>query len=349
MKRLIAMILIAVTISGAACHVLAKDGEEPKLEEFRKHFKKDYFTVAAVMQFVFDFQNERTMSGSNGFSVGMARIQFKGEFDEGFGYFLQSSFTAAPSILDAGMYYKTSRAVRLRIGQFKAPFSKEYLTPAPNVDFVNRARVVSALSTGRQIGFEISGGLAGNTLNYYAGVFNGNGIAANSNDGDYLYAGRISFMPDISGDDRADRSLEVGVNAAFSRDRAAGIVGGLMPQFDGDRLLLGADARLHYGGLLLSGEYIRTKLEPVEGEESVPWGFHVTCGYMVSPKVQILMRWDGFDLDNIVSDDKRSEWLIWGINFWPTGVAELQLNYIVDMDDSDIDHNQVLINSQVSF
>ena len=328
----------------------SQENEEPILTSFQEHFKKEYFQLGTVMQFVFDYQNERTMNGHNGFSVANMRLKLKGEFDGGFGYAFQTSFTSAPSILDANMYCSISPPFTLRIGQFKAPFSKEYLISAPDIDFVNRSRVVSALTPGRQIGLQLSSLSARDAVSFQVGLFNGNGFSSNTNDSDdFLYAGRITFLPQVFHDVPDNYHLEVGVNAAFSKDSLVSIVNGLLPGYSGDRLLLGADMRLNFNRFLLAGEYIRAKLKPDTGEEITPSGFHATTGYMVTPKVQVLFRWDHFNLDILVGDSSKSDWLIWGVNVWPTGTTELQVNYIVDIDDSGMKHHQVLVNTQIVF
>ena len=349
MKSFALMVIACVTALGMGNRP-ARAAEEPVLDAYRKQFQKEYLQLGTVMQFVFDYQNERIQAGQNGFSVANMRLKLKGEFDGGFGYAFQTRFTSAPSILDANMYYSISPPFTVRIGQFKAPFSKEYLISAPDIDFVNRSRVVSALAPGRQIGLQLSGLTARDAVSFQIGLFNGNGFSVNANDSnDFLYAGRIAFLPQVFHDVPDNYQLELGVNAAFSTDSTVSIVDGLLPGYSGDRLVLGADMRLNVNRVLLAGEYIRAKLKPDTGEEIKPSGFHATTGYMVTPKVQVLFRWDHFNLDMLVENSFESDWLIGGVNVWPTGTTEVQVNYIIDLDDRDMEHHQVLVNTQIVF
>lgn len=327
----------------------ASENGEPVLQEYRNHFKKEYFMVGALMQFVFDFQDERSMPGNNGFSVANARLKLSGEFDGGMGYFLQTKFDNSPALLDAYMSYRISNELTLRMGQFKTPVSAEYLTSASDIDFVNRSRVVSALVPGRQIGVQAGGELVENSFNYALSVSNGNGTGSNNNDnGDFLFAGRLEVFPGFFGEAGAG-GLELGLNAAFSRDGDADLAGGELAGFSGDRTLVGFDARATYRRFLLAAEYIRAALEPDTGKEIAPDGFYVTGGYMVRNNLQLLARWERFDLDGLANQNKPSDWIVAGANFWPTGVTELQLNYIVDVDESDLSGNQLLVNAQVVF
>jgi len=347
-RMLISTVIVMLTTFQVQIGV-TQESTEPDLSAFKKYFKNDYFSIGAIMQFVFDYQNERVTTGQNGFNIANMRLQLKGEFDGGFGYFFQTNFTSSTTILDANMYYKISPQFIFQIGQFKAPFSQEFLIPAPDIDFVNRSQIVSSLAPGRQIGFQLSGQLPNETICYSFGFFNGNGFVTNNNDdNNFLYAGRLKFSPKIS--DSESSSLDIGVNAAYSQDTAANLVGGLLSGFAGNRLLIGSDVRLIYEKILLSGEYIYANLEADTNITAIkPSGFHATAGYMFTEKMQMLVRWDSFELKNFNSLNTKSDLLILGINYWPTGVTEIQLNYIIDTDHSDLKYNQILINAQIVF
>ena len=73
------------------------------------------------------------------------------------------------------MFYKVTPAVRIDVGQFKSPFSYEFLTPSQSIDFVNRSQVVTALAPGRQLGAQIGFEWSEGRYGARVGVFNGNG------------------------------------------------------------------------------------------------------------------------------------------------------------------------------
>ena len=165
---------------------LGQSEEEPIYDEYIKHFKKDYFTVELLFQAVADFQPERTIIGNNGFYLSNTRIRLFGNLDDNFGYFFQGNFIVSPILLDAAISYKFSDSFKITAGQFKVPFSKEYLTYAANIDFVNRAQATALLSPRRDIGFQLSGKFANNLLEYKTGIFNGNGPNEFFNDNNSL-------------------------------------------------------------------------------------------------------------------------------------------------------------------
>lgn len=334
-KTLLLALFCAAVLALNSKAATAQSNDEPLFDALEQHFKRDELSLGVLVQAVTDLQIERSFAGRNGFSMANLRLLLYGELDQGFGYFVAINAINTPGILDARLYYQVSPALRLSIGQFKAPFSAEFLTYAGSIDFVNRSQVVANLAPGRQIGFEVSGKLADKTISYAAGLFNGNGTARNNNDNnDFLYAGRLTFYPH----DPAANHVEIGLNAAFSNDNISGLTR--------KRTLLGADFRMTRDKLLLSGEVIWARWRFSESAISKPWGYHATAGYMVTPKSQLLLRWESLLFDSPAADSRL---LVFGYNLWPTKATELQINYLINTDDADFDRHQLLINAQLAF
>ncbi len=81
-----------------------------------------------------------------------------------------------------------------RVGQFKVPFYREFLTSSAGLQLVERSIVNREFSLDRDIGASILGGLtSGYHISYLAGVFNGDGRNGTSVDSNLLYAGRIQL------------------------------------------------------------------------------------------------------------------------------------------------------------
>ncbi len=324
-----------------------QQGQEPLYDGLLASFKKDYLSLGLLLQTVADFQFDRTLAGHNGFSVANFRLLLSGELDAGFGYFVATNFVDRPAILDAMMYYRASPAVSIGVGQFKVPFSREFLTYAGNIDLVNRSQAVTVLAPGRQIGAQLAIDDLVEILGLTLGAFNGNATSVNGNDNDsFLYALRLCGIVAPQRDDEQATQIEFGINLAHSKDDGVSLGDGLVTAFTGKRTLAGGDVRAEIKNLLLAGEVIHASLSPEIGAARHPWGFHATAGVQLSPKVQGLIRWDGFDPDNL---DGRSDWIVLGLNVWPTAVTEMQLNYVVDTDAAAVDHHQLLVNFQLGF
>jgi len=344
-SRWLLAIVLVTAIPGEA---RGQQEQEPLYEGLLDTFKQEYLSLGLLLQTVADFQFDRTLGGNNGFSVANFRLLLSGELDAGFGYFVATNFADRPAILDAMMYYRATPTVSVAVGQFKVPFSREFLTYAGSIDFVNRSQAVTALAPGRQIGARLAIDELADVFGLTIGAFNGNGPTANGNDNDnFLYALRLSGIVPIEGDDeQQDAQIELGVNLAHSEDNGLSFGNGLVVAFTGKRTLAGGDIRAEFKNLLLSGEVIHASLAPEIGVARHPWGFHATAGVQFSPKVQGLVRWDGFDPDN---PDGRSDWIVLGLNVWPTAVTEIQVNYIIDAEDAAVDHHQLLVNFQLGF
>ena len=321
--------------------VFAQEKNEPQYEGFIKNFKKDYFTLEMLFQVVADFQPERTMTGYNGFSISNMRLKMKGNLDESFGYFFQASFIVSPFLLDAVVRYKFADYLALDAGQFKAPFSKEFLTFAGDIDFVNRAQATAILSPKRQIGFQLGGNFANKLFEYKAGIFNGNGQNKLTNDNNtFMYVGRIAAKPKTE-----NSSYEIGINAGFSKANEGTI---FTKTFEGNRTFVGGDFRAEVHNFLFSTEVIMNKLEgTIDSVQSnkEPFGYHITLGFKPFQNHQFLFRYDNLSPDGIISD---SEFYIVGYNFWPSKPTELQFNYIIDSKQTDFKNHWYLINLQVS-
>ncbi len=339
--------MLSAVVLTACMSVSLRAQDEPVYDELVAAFKKKYLSVGILFQGVADFQLERSFPGKNGFNISNARVILSGELDSGFGYHLKANLIKSPSLLDAKMSYAISPQWIVDVGLFKPPFSKEYLTGAGAIDFVNRSQVVTALAGRRQIGLQVRGKTSDAIVSYGIGMFNGNGFNGNVNDNNaFLYVGRFAIMPHLAGGADQENRLEIGVNGAYSNDSNAPIGGGDLPAFDGKRLVYGGDVQWTRGRVLLSGEVLGARLARRGGDTRTPFGYHCTAGYMVTTNSQLLLRYESFRADGLASDGRL---LVVGYNLWPTKVTELQVNYVVPTADGALKHHQLLVNAQLEF
>ncbi len=338
MKHFIYLILF-IFISSIS--TFAQKENEPVYDEFIKNFKKEYFTLEMLFQAVADFQPERTMTGNNGFSISNMRLKMFGTLDNNFGYFFQASFIASPSLLDAVVKYKFKDYLSIDAGQFKAPFSKEFLTYAGNIDFVNRSQAATFLSPKRQIGLQLRGNIANKIFEYRAGIFNGNGQNKLSNDNNtFMYVGRLTAKL------KTTNSLyEFGLNAAYANNNTQGI---FEKDFIGKKTMLGGDLRIEINQFLIASEYTINTLDGTLDSiltNRKPYGYHITAGYKFGSNHQVLVRYDNLSPDGVTDN---SEFYIFGYNFWPTSATEIQFNYIIDSKQSEFNSHWFLFNFQLS-
>src|SRR5204862_838038 len=70
---------------------------------------------------------------------------------------------------------RANRAIQLRAGHFKVPFSREQLSGAGDLDFIDPSRAADLLAPGRSVGVAVHGRLARRIVGYEVGSFIGDG------------------------------------------------------------------------------------------------------------------------------------------------------------------------------
>lgn len=148
---------------------------------------------------------------TNGFSIRMARLSLSGRVMDEFAYNVlfkmegAPSATGGPMLLDASVEWQRFKSFRVKIGQFKRPFTFESPLTAIDQGFYQRGMAVYKLagfndrvgeqaSTGRDIGLMFQGDVFElgdrSLLHYMVGIFNGQGLnVADNNNGKDIIGG----------------------------------------------------------------------------------------------------------------------------------------------------------------
>ena len=172
---------------------------------------------------------------------------------------------------DAFVDVRARRSVRLRAGYFKVPFSREQLTSAGNLDFIDRSRAAALLAPGRSVGVAVHGHAFNRALGYEAGGFVRDGTRTGlpgAPDGEPTVAARLTIRPAGGPHHKGSmRDLEFGVGAATTdlREGRSSLTGRLTskdtfftPVFvNGRRLRVGGDLDWRPGPLGIRGEFLR--------------------------------------------------------------------------------------------
>ena len=208
-------------------------------------------------------------------TLNRARVSVDGSLPSRFSYrFLveyeapaANSTTASVSLRDA--YLRWSRSPwTLTLGQYKTPFSREYITSITAIETADRAAAVDTLAPKRDLGImgEYALRLAATAA---IGVFNGEGQNAMANrDSTVLVVSRLTARP-IS-------QLLLGVNAAAYGD---------------DSTRYGADVNLSERGFLLRGEYLAQHRHGAGRRDE---GWLLLAGYRVLPRIQLVAKQDDY-------------------------------------------------------
>lgn len=166
---------------------------------------------------------------------------------------------------------RATRAIQVRAGQFKVPFSREQLTGAGDLDFIDRSRAANLLAPGRSVGLSVHGRVARRIVGYDVGTFVADGTRsglAGPAFAEPTTAARVTVRP-RGGSRRAGAisDVEIGVAAVTSelRDGRASIRGRLTSSetffppvlVSGRRLRVGGDLDWRPGPFGVRGEFLR--------------------------------------------------------------------------------------------
>lgn len=265
-------------------------------------------------------------------SINRARLAASGTVAPSVTYRVQGEFRtgavgtgrASVSLQDA--YIRFSRARwGVQVGQFKTPFTREFLTSLADIETADRSTVVDSLAPKRDIGI-MGEYTVVPAVTAYAGVFNGEGQNVTANrDSTVLGIGRVVVRP--------VPHLSLGVNAA---------------RYFGDSTRYGADASWESERVVLRGELVAQSRDAVPADDDTGW--FVVGGFAVIPEVQLVAKYETFERPGISDQQKNRAWTA-GANLYPLGRAtRFNVEYISrKIGDPGIRKGQVLAQAQVKF
>ena len=165
------------------------------------------------------------------------------------------------AVKDAYAQVRLSRALRLRVGQFKVPGPREYQSSARSIEFLERAALADSLAAGRDIGGMLTGEI-GERLDYQAGVFAGDGNGRDERAG-VTGAGRVVWhhVDDLE----VGGSLGIGRTEADDTEAPNGLIGRSSSGYrffdelyvDGWRVRGGVDGEWSPGPWRVRAEFLR--------------------------------------------------------------------------------------------
>jgi len=300
------------------------------------------------------------------FRLRRARINLTGDFAENFDFKVEGDFENSDGLSSSRTAFEATdifinwhqfAEANIKVGQWKAPFGLEQLTPDPYLIIIERSLPTGAVTPERQIGVQLWGQPFASVwpdekdlLTYYAGIFNGNGRNTTVNDNNnFMYVGRLEstlFKSKVWGQ---ESSLKLGADVLNSRDDAGVNISqslNLLVNTDGslspfvlpgadERTAWSVDAWLKLGPFDLIGEYLE---EYVNGRtvNGVPPGFsnfttngyYITAAYFLIPKkLQLAVRWEDLNPGQMGNDGIHS--ITGGLNYYIHGDdLKLMVDYI---------------------
>ena len=236
----------------------------------------------------------------NDFDIRRARVVLQGRFLRDFAYKLEFELEGSSSdrLVDGWLEYARFDALRLRVGQFKEPFSLEQLTSDKWLAF-NERSFCYYLTPGRDVGLMLHGRLWGQTLLYGVGVFNGDGRDADrrGQKDDKQVTGRVALRPFAQWGPRWLSGLHFGGSYSYARMDTSDFYYAIrtpgrttfftvqprakfhMTRKVDDVTRWGAEAAFALGPMLLSGEFVHNGIDGVKLADTTTFDFDMYAWY----------------------------------------------------------------------
>jgi len=300
------------------------------------------------------------------FRLRRARINLTGDFAEQFDFKIEGDFENSDGIsssrtafsgTDIFVNWHQFPEAQVKVGQWKAPFGLEQITPDQYLIIIERSLPTGAITPERQIGVQVWGKPFTNVwpdekdlLTYYAGIFNGNGRNTTINDNNnFMYVGRLELQPFKGKLLGQDSSLKLGADVLNSRDDKGTNISqtlNLLVNADGslspyvlpgadERTAWSVDAWLKLGPFDLIGEYLEEYVDGRTVNGVAPGfadfttnGYYIQGSYFLIPKkLQAAVRWEDLNPGQRANDGIHS--ITGGLNYYIHGDdIKLMVNYI---------------------
>lgn len=320
---------------------------------FQTHDGNFSFKVGARINTLYSYGNLDQEPNISSFDLKHGKLYFGGHaFDKTIQFYGQSAFAQNSRLNDFGLANENAAFaledlyirgnygdVALQLGQFKVPYSKQWMIYSGNLEFVTRSIASDAFQFGRDRGVLLSGKKP--WMSYMLGMFNGASLmqvpsfntltnSQNlSNDGvetGMMYVARLSFFPlrptGFSEGDAAFNEasrIEWGFTFALDQNRDYDLNQDMLADETGvNTASLSSDVTWLRKGFSFQGEfyYRHHNFETITDVDSL--GMYAQIGYFLIPrKFDLAVRYAFLEPDMDVSDNHSNEF---------SGVAGLYLS-----------------------
>ncbi len=161
--------------------------------DFRGQFRANY------LHNEFPILGEGFTEENTNFKINRARIKIGGHIYKPYYKFYFEQDLVGGNLLDFRVMIEKYSFLKLKVGQWKARYSRERIISSGNQQDVERSIINSVFTIDRQQGVSLYGNLKGNgsaNFNYWVSVFSGTGRGGTSNDNSTLmYLLRLQWNP----------------------------------------------------------------------------------------------------------------------------------------------------------
>jgi phosphate-selective porin len=209
---------------------------------------------------------------------------------------------ASVSLQDAYVRW-AHNALGVQVGQFKTPFTREFITSLTAVETADRSTVVDSLAPKRDIGVMADYAVGGRAT-VSAGIFNGEGQNVTAN---------------------ADSSV-LGIARVAVRPVPFLLLGGNAARYFQDSTRYGADASVESRWVILRAEYVG---QPHDQRNIDDKGLYALAAAPVRSWLQPVVKYEWYNRPSIALGAQKNRAWTAGVNLFPWGRAtRLTLEYV---------------------
>ena len=336
---------------------------ENQIQKFKKALQSESFQLSGYghIQYNVSEYPERSLSpgkANNSIDIVRALLFASGKLgaNNQFGYMLMFDFGPGAKMYELYGEWLPSKAINVRLGQFKTPFTIENPMSLSRIETINPSRSVSIMSgstgdfnqweedgkpvnkTGRDAGLQLYGSLfpADNfyRLEYYAGLFNGAGMNTKDNNNHKDFIGTAYFNP--SKEFKLGGSFYSGKYPQYMLFRLKG------NSLSINRWTVGAEYK---GAQFCSrAEYIQS----TDGDLKREGYYGLFMWKYIPDKWEFVGKYDYYN-SNVLFDKNPIHDVTLGVNYYFAYLSRIQLNYIYTDNQAVGKNNALAVQLQVFF
>lgn len=217
------------------------------------------------------------------FLIRRARIAATGYFQKNFRYMLYARFDEGNAELnEAFIESRHLEFAKLRVGQFKSPFSRSNLTSSSQLGFINRPVIIDEFAPGYDVGIMLFGKFWQKRLDYAVGIFNGRSLNQPENNSGKQFVGRLIFSPFKNKNNSILANLSAGFSFAsenkeenLSNSAYENVIGIPFLKFPdnfmmkGEMIRFGSDFQWSLRNWKFTTEYLNTDFNGLRGDVEI--------------------------------------------------------------------------------
>lgn len=221
---------------------------------------------------------------------------------------------------------------KILLGNSKLPIGVEGGQSSATLLFLNRSQFARTFANSRKMGLRVIGDL--DLVDYDFGVYSSDTYFREFFPG-VDFTGWVDFKPlGKTKGEYGDLTLGTGISAGTHNTDYA--VGGAYFGYEYKNFLINCE------GSIADGYNGQVGLSDKKAS-----GFYTTLGYHLTPKIQMVARFDTFDPNRDNDNDERQEYTA-GLNYYIKGQAlKLMLNYIFCQDEAREDSHRLFVGTQI--